>query len=516
MTLFVSTLADVQGEQGAVANTQTVPSALGRGFLSTTGALKSLVCPPDDAELELVLSASVNVSLADDRSTFAKAVSWASHAKLAFWGASGSARAEASRSFQSSRRSVSVILNKRVTGKRFFIRDPKLRPEALSLIEQDRNEFLNRFGDSVITSVTTGGVLSIIYRLDFKYMEEVHEFKSNFNAAYGSNEVSGKFDERIREAASSASLKLTAYSSGGVNAPPILQAAQGASSERETGEISSQSHDQLFAYFDNFEEDVHSSGSVYPIFLERSSAGEAVNAPITMPDISARIEAVEDALALDNEIDSRISGLKYFRDVSHKWHDDQGGREKAKQIIGSLEEKLKLLRDKAERIALLKDDDLTLPISIEDIDRIPPHWILRQLVEHRVNFVSHDPHGNFLYDLNLYDFVVGQPAIVKLVQSFGLGPKKRDHKVSYSIAFVDGSGAELSVVAAQTLNGKEECKNLLIAGSNNGSTYFPFEMKVVIPEGTKSLRYKVWNKALWPFFGVERGSNSKMYLEIRY
>jgi hypothetical protein len=154
---------------------------LGSGFSSTLRRpMGQLIYPIDDYESQPNYHTKFHFELADDRSSFAQEIALNARAKFDFSGGGASTRASMSQSFRKSERSLFVVGTKFVLMEQQHLRDPRWRQEAIHLISHNSENFIQRYGDWYIKSVQLGGLLSIIYTLNFSDMDQASDFQGSF------------------------------------------------------------------------------------------------------------------------------------------------------------------------------------------------------------------------------------------------------------------------------------------------------------------------------------------------
>jgi hypothetical protein len=364
-----------------------VPSALGRGFLSTSGEKKGLLVPPKDNNPEIDSEADIRfvTEFIDSRSDYAKVMSWSAKAKFGGSGAGASARASRITSYKSSMRRVDLVIGKMVKKRKHYIRDPKWRVEALKLFEESPDAFLARYGDYFIKEIVMGGALFVKYSMLFTSTSEADEFKLSGTGSYGAADGSASFHQKITKNASKATVKMEAIAVGVDNAPPVFQST-GAGGEHATTELltSDSQAASILKYFDLFEESVtDKTATVHELILERSD--QPVNAPTDTPDLSEYNKVLGDAVQMDDEIEAALAKLAYLKDRAYKWNPHVESSD-LHALEDTLERQKKLLGDAALLVANLEQTDL--PIEQHEIPKIPRNWTCRDL-EKRVGVDTH-------------------------------------------------------------------------------------------------------------------------------
>src|SRR5262249_28454456 len=149
---------------------------LGRGLSSLTQLPQALFMNPGGFETEPGRGGiPFHIKMVDSRSSFAQEVAFSASAKFGFTGGGASARISMSSSYHKSQRSLAIILTKTSALLTQFLREPVARLEAVRLAHH-RNAFLKTFGDQVVTRVTLGGAMSLVYYLKFQDIETRSEF----------------------------------------------------------------------------------------------------------------------------------------------------------------------------------------------------------------------------------------------------------------------------------------------------------------------------------------------------
>jgi hypothetical protein len=365
----------------AVAHRGRPAEALGRGFLSTLGRPMGLLVDPDDPknrfETEDEYEKPFSFRLVDDRSSFAEMMAADINAKFGFSGGGASFRASMSHSFRKSERSLVLILNRLVKTQKQFLRDPHWRQEAIGQIKNSE-AFIQRYGDFFVKTVHLGGLVSLVYTLNFSDMEEASKFEASFDAKFGGSGGGADFQQNMLRTATATSIFVEGICSGVLKSPNIFTHEQGI--DKGSGKIDAHDKlaDALIRYFDDFDTRVQADGVPIAVYLETDSSYTCANAP-SKPriDLSDFKHALEDAAALDNEIDDRLSKANYMNDVAHLWN--LAPLEKIADMREKLGKLQRELRKAADDIAHHKPQKPQLPFSKGAIPGWPDSWVPRKL-----------------------------------------------------------------------------------------------------------------------------------------
>lgn len=431
------------------------PTILGLGFLSTTGAARARLLPYQEVDdARFVPHVEPTATLIDSRSAYARAVSWSARAKFGFVGGATAIRADHAKTFRSSQRKVILALRKYVEHKEFTLSSDHFPKEEADFFESRPSAFLQRFGDQIIASVKTGGLLTILYNLTFESKQEASDFSAS--GSWQSLQAGGaaNYSERVRKSASKARVHLDAYCAGAMDAPSLFGPQR--AGDRRVGDIEfgSETANELVRYFDGFEEAVFKADSMSPITLTSKPLFELRGAPASMErlkrNIRDRAEVLERAEKLDDEIDRLRSEATYFLEAAHQWNPGQP-REPAEQIVSRLGEFDIALARTVAAVAELETEDLKLPFSADDLPKIPTTWKVNAWVlVDQSRIISTETEPRFEIKLDLRDFVPGLPARIELETIF-LEKDRSASRAKWSVAVADANGNDLVVVEQEDL-----------------------------------------------------------------
>jgi hypothetical protein len=352
------------------------PDGLGRGLQSTTGELQGLLVPPDGAEFEPMNDISFSLNFVDDRSSFASTLAWSAKAKLDLGANSGSARASLSQSHHRSEQRVDLVVTKVVHTGKHFLRDPRVRKEALDLhASKGAKTFYDRYGDQLVRSVVRGGALFLIYQFQFDSASAARDFRLSVEAKVGGSRGGMSLHRTLLEGATKAAITVQGVCIGVNKAPPVFIVTP--APDKKTARI--EGHDplaeDLVRYFSEFEDSV-ADDSAAPLAFESVDIAKLVNAPNRLTDVATARELLEKGVALDDEIDGRLAELEYLRDVAYEWN-PHVSRDDVAALIEDLNTKANALRGSLRDIAQLKSD--RLPFDLSDLPSKPQNWIARDL-----------------------------------------------------------------------------------------------------------------------------------------
>lgn len=258
---------------------ETIPDALGRGFLSINNSERALLVKVENAELIEEPEIITEVSIVDSIETFERIVK--GHLKINSTVGMGnnSVTIDTVEEYKSSLRELSLALTKRVYEHRFFLRDPLLRQEALDLFNQDRMQFIYRYGDQLIRTVRTGGYLNILYNFSFTDKESMKSFKGEIEGSLGQVNGAASFHDKVTNISKKANLKISSYCSGMFDAPPVyinIGSHQGRSTNNNAA---SEQVSEILKYFDQYENKVFEADASIVLYYDVFDSKLAVNAP---------------------------------------------------------------------------------------------------------------------------------------------------------------------------------------------------------------------------------------------
>ncbi|WP_182813735.1 hypothetical protein [Bacillus sp. ME78] len=133
----------------------------------------------------------------------------------------GSARVAFSNSFKQDSYSIYVIVQVIVTNKQTLLdlSNVKLKPEAVSLYNQDQNAFIQQYGDSFVYGLITGGEFIGVLEINSTTTSELNEIRAALSgqATYGlyDGSMNVSFQEILEKITASYQLKATVYRQGG-------------------------------------------------------------------------------------------------------------------------------------------------------------------------------------------------------------------------------------------------------------------------------------------------------------
>ncbi len=388
----------------------TPPDGLGCGQQSTTGELQGLLVVPTDAEFEKMNDTSFYLNFVDDRSSFASTLAWSARAKLDLGTGGGSARASLSKSYHRSLHRVDLVVTRVVHKGKHFIRDTRVRKEALDLYAaKGPRAFYDRFGDQVVRSVTRGGAVFLVYQFQFDSISAARDFRMSVEAKLGNSRGGFSLHRTLLESATKSAVTVQGVCIGVDKAPPIFVAAP--TPDKKTARIDGNDPlaEELVRYFSEFEDNV-TDDSAAPLDFEGVDIGKLINAPGRLTDVSRARDLLEKGLSLDDEIDARLAELMYLQEVAFEWN-PHVSRDEVSGLIRELNARARELSASLRDIAQLKVDHL--PFDIEDLPSKPENWIARDLasVGRKTFRMVNEKRGVEVEVPPLYD---GQPVAVDL------------------------------------------------------------------------------------------------------
>jgi hypothetical protein len=426
------------------ADAPKIPPELGFGFLTTEGDATQLMSPLDSHEPQDVDSIpQITVNFVDDRSSFAREVGWTVSAKFGYAAGDASGRASMSQKFHKSQRNVNFVLTKVTHTIQHFLRKPEWLGEAIASFNVDKDEFKYRYGDRCIDTVTRGGLLSIIYELKFKTMEEAEDFEANADISYGSAKGGASYHSRVMSTATNAAVSIQAIATGVLHAPDIIfRKKQG--NDHSTTDIDGQDKQiaALFDYFDKFEEEVKADTGGIPLFTETRDIFRMPNAPGPRFDLSKENDLLARGAVLDDQIDDILSKVTYMKETAISWnkHVDMADVIAIEKDCNRLQQDLELA---LPRIAKLSDKNPSLPFDEKAIPEIPANWVLRELTA--VKKFNRDLLRTDNYNAPCFavpDSAEGKPAVIDL-QVIYQGIVHIDNAAGVTLFWADAKGQKV-------------------------------------------------------------------------
>ena len=366
---------------------RAVPDALGKGYLRPKSELRAQLLDFSENIIEEESRTGVPeilVHLVDSRSSFAKALSVSANANFSMGAANVTARMSLSRSFRSDRQSLTLVVNKRVTGARYFVRAPIVRKEALASLASSKasriHEFLSIFGDSVVRSVTFGALLSLIYTLEFESETEAQRFSASatVNTAGGAG-GGAAVNSSIVQSASSRAVNLRVI--GARKAPPVFQtypdgSAQTDSIRKKKGDKADKATSAILKYFDDFDKDARTDELNVPAFIDDPFdlwACDNMHGTQSLLDTTPRQRQVEDGIRLADELTDRMAQFHRMKSLAYKWN-AEGSQTAAEDLLKAGEKSLLVIERATADIADFRASELGF--SEADLPIVPRGWYL--------------------------------------------------------------------------------------------------------------------------------------------
>ncbi len=363
----------------ASADPEPYPEALGRGFLSTGRTVRVPIADlaTSKAEWRAEGSHAWDIEFTNSRSSYARVVTGNARAKFGIGAVRGDIKVHSSRDFRSERKTIHLVAWKRVQSGHYTLDDPVLKNDVAQ--ESSPWTFVTRFGDELVDRVTMGGELILVYSLEFDHEKEARDLTVGGTAKYKTSSASAAFHEAIRTESEGARVSMRGFCKGVRTVPTLLADRSRVGLNDGTGVA------ELLAFWDNFDDLVASDGVPAPIGL-RSIPVRDVRGMNLKLDISALRQfdrVFRDCETIDDQIDERLANLRYLQTDALAWNTHVDLQE-VQRKIELLETYGSSLRDWVEPRIVLEDvasfsDQLTPPVTMEDLPTIPENWLCRDL-----------------------------------------------------------------------------------------------------------------------------------------
>ena len=417
------------------SRSSVAPMALGRSVLSVTGRKGRQLCDVDDAEKVSAEGAYFSVEYAESRSMFSSLVAWSAKASYGTEGAGASGRVSSVRSFRKSHKKVSLVLSVYIQRIKWEDRIPQARAEAIRILESDRDDFAQKYGDCVVKAVVLGGALTLVYNFEFNSRREAETFKASAKGSYNGASGAASFVSKTVREAKNATISVQGFCQGSTELPPVF--IQSEDQGKSTGELKEEANltNALLRYFQEFETHVTPETAV-PVALhiehQRTSV-EGIDEPL---DLSRFEDAMNETIRRIDDIDIVISDLEYIRDFATDWNPHASAKDIADRL-GVLESQREQLEAAAKEIANLEHHNI--PVARADIDPLPADWYANDL-EEIFKFDMNDNNRGFAFNKILPTLQPKKPICLKYAFSRGGGGDRPGHAdFSFFWKLKDGS-----------------------------------------------------------------------------
>lgn len=398
------------------------PMALGRSVLSVTGRKGRQLCDVNDAEQVSAEGAYFSVEYAETQSKFSSLVAWSAKASYGTEGAGVSGRVSSVKSFQQSRKHVSLVLNVYIERVKWEDRIPQAREEALRVLGNDREDFARKYGDCVVKGVVLGGALTLIYNFEFKSRREAETFKASAKGSYkGASGAASFVSKKVREA-TNAAISVRGFCLGSTKLPPVFIHSEGEGKSTDEMPEEESLTNALLKYFQEFETHVTDASAV-PVALhiehQRHSV-EGIDEPL---DLSEFVDKMNETIQRIDEIDGLVADLKYIKDVALDWNPN-ATKESIEDRLKELGLQKEALEKAGKELANLEHVDV--PVAKDEIRPLPDDWFPHDL-ETVLEFDFQGNNRSFSYVENLPDLPPGKPIRLQYAISRGGGGDKPGH-----------------------------------------------------------------------------------------
>lgn len=225
-------------------------------------------------------------------------------ASFSMYSGRGSAKANFSRSVKITSTSVTLLMSKNVPTRRLRLYQPELTALAKEFLDIEGPEnFIRRYGDVFLNEITFGGSLFISLRYEAGTVEKAEQIKLELSGGIGPVSGAAETESRVFEKLARSEVVFNAASFGYPHLP-----VAGAFRGSEDDKLKS-----LFAFFDNFEENVTRGGGVgTEMSFDLMPLEQAVGAKGKgMLDLKDQHSALRQALGLKEELSRRRQDVDY-------------------------------------------------------------------------------------------------------------------------------------------------------------------------------------------------------------
>lgn len=220
-------------ESGVFAVDLTSPIALGRGFDSLVNVLrgdsmdptKRPTMDPEERPSRVGKDAhgqdvSYFILLAESAEQLRSTLGIQASASFGIPGIGAKANLELFESAEFSAYSLSVIVGVRVLNSLEQLSGYHLLEPAKQLLGENKESFLQTYGDCCISAITTGGELTAVLQIQSRSSDERSTVKSSLAGSFGVFSSSAEFSSNYEQVMKQSTLAFTVRKRGGIAAPP--------------------------------------------------------------------------------------------------------------------------------------------------------------------------------------------------------------------------------------------------------------------------------------------------------
>ncbi|MBY5714727.1 hypothetical protein [Rhizobium leguminosarum] len=364
-----------------VATWTEVPKELGCGFLTTSNQVLGVLVETGGQTRKRNVGGTplFGAKFIDKRSALSEQISGRIDASVRFSGGGASAFVQMASSLKQSEVQSSLLVQKKVVTTEYFLRDGAWIDEANELAESDPKAFIQKFGDTVITSVRVGGRMAILYTFTFRNREEAQSFNSNFSGSYGTGSGSVSYQRNVFKQARNTNMSLSGAVLG-TSQTPELQLVDIKIDRRGRIVKPDPNLEMILDFYNKFGAEVKKSGSQEPVELNVVRSSVLRNA-VPILDLTPYQRLLSEGMDITDAIDKRASELEFLKGVAIDWNEHINSDD-----VEALENKLDAMEDQ-----LVKDidglrnvtTDATLSITDDDVPALPQGTRLAPLQIHR-------------------------------------------------------------------------------------------------------------------------------------
>lgn len=362
---------------------------LGQGFLSTRGELlgKLLDLSGPGAISSMNVHRQEGVyDFVDDRSSLAHHLSISAHAGFGFGGGSISAESSFVRDFRKSQRHLTVLMLKKVYHRSYVPVRETWRSEALEAFQKlGAHRFMQRYGDSYVSNVVTGGLCVIVYTLTFESMEEATTFRASFDVKSAAGGGGLRFHESLLRAAVHNQVAVQFSTTGVKDTPKTANGSGESGGNKDKMAATDKRAEELARYFDSFEEHVYEENLDVPMHTEEKSAFVADNAPGVPGDYDlSKVRRLLGRLAATRDkVDERLSQIDYMRTRAIKWNPavKSGEIHQLATTFADLRQRVVEAADSLSRLPAADADERMAEFAVPEL---PVHWAITELINRQL------------------------------------------------------------------------------------------------------------------------------------
>lgn len=256
------------------ATPETAKAAgLGQGVLTPNREFKALVLSENFMANKINSdNIEMRVDLVETQAEFLRELSVSVEGKTKLFGVSGSLSAQLSQTYKTSRKSLCLLLAKPVVTSTYAVNVYQPRQTVVDDAKTlPISNFISRWGDRFVRSVTFGGMLQLIYKFDFSSEDAMSDFK----LALGISGTGGSLDvnvhERIVRTAQARAVQIIGFASGVKKAPNVFTSSTADKHTTPAYNANDKQVGILFEYFNKFERLVAQNGGGSPLMYELAS-----------------------------------------------------------------------------------------------------------------------------------------------------------------------------------------------------------------------------------------------------